>query len=84
VTLHAHIIPNGSLYARINIIYKKYKLLNKLPLILLCTIRIDNSLFDCRVLPQQGCNRATGSGTRIGALPLWYQCERAEVIPKSQ
>jgi hypothetical protein len=27
------------------------KLLNKLPLILLCTIRIGDSLFDCRVLP---------------------------------
>jgi hypothetical protein len=45
------------------------KLLNKLPLILLCTIRIDDSLFDCRVLPQQGRDGATGSGTRIGALP---------------
>ncbi len=43
------------------------KLLNKLPLILLCTIRIDNSLFDCRVLPQQGCNGATWSGTWVGA-----------------
>jgi hypothetical protein len=38
------------------------KLLNKLPLTLLCTIRIDKCLFDCRVLPQQGCNRATRSG----------------------
>ena len=30
---------------------KLNKQLNKLPLILLCTIRIDDSLFDCRVLP---------------------------------
>jgi hypothetical protein len=30
------------------------KLHTKLPLILLCTIMIDNGLFDCRVLPQQG------------------------------
>ncbi len=38
------------------------KLLNKLPLTLLCTIRIAECLFDCRVLPQQGCNGATRSG----------------------
>jgi hypothetical protein len=43
------------------------KLLSKLPLILLCTIRIDDSLFDCRFLPQQGRGGATGSGTWLGA-----------------
>jgi hypothetical protein len=41
------------------------KQLNKLPLILLCTIRIDDSLFDCCVLPQQGRNGATGLGTGV-------------------
>jgi hypothetical protein len=41
------------------------KQLNKLPLILLCTIRIDESLFDCHVLPQQGRNEATRSGTGV-------------------
>ncbi len=46
------------------------KLLNKLPLILLCTIRIDEGLFDCRVLPQQGRDGATGSGP-VGA--EWHQ-----------
>jgi hypothetical protein len=60
------------------------KLLNKLPLILLCTIRIDNSLFDCRDLPQQGCNGATGLGTWVGARPLWYQCGMDRVFPKGQ
>jgi hypothetical protein len=44
---------------------KIYKQLNKLPLILLYTIRIDNSRFDCHVLPQQGRDGATGSGTRF-------------------
>ena len=29
---------------------------------MLCTIRIDEGLFDCRVLPQQGRDGATGSG----------------------
>jgi hypothetical protein len=33
------------------------KLHTKLPLILLCTIMIDDGLFDCRVLPQQGRKR---------------------------
>ncbi len=33
---------------------KLNKLLTKIPLILLCTIMIDDGLFDCRVLPQQG------------------------------
>jgi hypothetical protein len=60
------------------------ELLNKLPLILLCTIRIDNSLFDCHVLPQQGRNRATGLGTWVGAQPLWYQCGMDGVFPKGQ
>ncbi len=41
------------------------KQLNKLPLILLCTIRIDDSLFDCRVLPQQGRDGVTGSGIGV-------------------
>ncbi len=39
------------------------KLLNKLPLILHCITRIDEGLFDCCVLPQQGRNRVTGSGS---------------------
>ena len=44
----------------------KLKVLNKLPLILLCTIMIvDNSFFDCRVLPQQGRDGAIGSDTTI-------------------
>jgi len=45
------------------------KLLNKLPLILLCTIRINEGLFDCHVLPQQGRDGATGSGPVL-LLPL--------------
>ncbi len=36
------------------------KLLNKLPLILHCITRIDEGLFDCPVLPQQGHDGATG------------------------
>jgi hypothetical protein len=60
------------------------ELLNKLPLILLCTIRMDDSLFDCRVLPQQSYDGATGLGTWVGARPLWYQCGTAGVFPKSQ
>ena len=38
-------------------INKINKLHTKLPLILLCTIMIDDGLFDCRVLPQQGRKR---------------------------
>ena len=41
------------------------KQLSKLPLILLCTIRIDDSLFDCRVLPQQESDGVTGLGTGV-------------------
>jgi hypothetical protein len=59
------------------------KLLSKLPLILLCTIKIDNSLFDCRVLPQQGRDGAIEMGTWVGAWPLWYQCKMAMVFLKS-
>ncbi len=65
-------------------INKINKLFNKLPLILLCTIRIDDSLFDCRVLPQQGRDGATGLGTWVGARPLWYQCGMDGVFPKGQ
>jgi hypothetical protein len=63
---------------------QKNKLLYKLSGILLCTIVIDDSLFDCRVLPQQGRNGAAGLGTWVGAQPLWYQCGMAGVVPKSQ
>ena len=58
--------------------YKINKLLNKLPLILLCTIRIDDSLFNCHVLPQQGCDGATGQGTWVPC-PFGYNTE----IPRS-
>jgi hypothetical protein len=51
------------------------KLLNKLPLILLCTIRIDDSLFDCRVLPQQGRDGVTGQGTWV-PYPFGINTER--------
>ncbi len=49
----------------ININKQINKQLNKLLLILLCTIRIDDSLFYCRVLPQQGRDGATRSGTGV-------------------
>jgi hypothetical protein len=71
-------------YYTVAVFFKINKLLSKLPLILLCTIWIDDSLFDCRVLPQQGRNGATGSGTWVGARPLWCQCGMARVFPKSQ
>ncbi len=65
------------------------KLLHKLPLILLCTIRRDEVLFDCRVLPQQGCKGEAGLGT-LGTgwsqrdPTLWYQCETTGVLLKIQ
>ena len=60
------------------------KLLNTLSLILLCTIMTDDSLFDCRVLPQQGRDGAAGLGTWVGARPLWCQFGTAGVFWKSQ
>jgi hypothetical protein len=42
------------------------------------------SLFDCRILPQQGRNGATGPGTPVGTWPLWYQFVRKIVQMKSQ
>ncbi len=62
-------LPVATLLNEIN------KLLNKLPLILLCTIRIDDSLFNCRILPQQGCDGATGHGTWVPH-PFGYNTER--------
>jgi hypothetical protein len=59
------------------------KLLNKLSEILLCTIVIDDSLFDCRVLPQQGRNRAAGLGTWVGADPFGINAERLELFRRA-
>ncbi len=60
-----NIIPTGSTFGTIEVqLWTKdgnctpqsiNKLLNKLPLLILCPNVTDKSLFDCRVLSQQGC-----------------------------
>ncbi len=55
-------------------------LLKKLPLLLLCTIKIEDSLFDCHVLPQQGCNGATGQGTWV-PYPFGINTKRPRSFP---
>ena len=42
------------------------KVLSKLPLLLLCTIMIDDGLVDCRVLPQQCYKRGDWAGHPCG------------------
>ena len=45
---------------------------------------IDDSLFDCHILPQQGRNRATGLGTWTDTQPLWCQFGMAGVFSNNQ
>ncbi len=58
-------VPGGLALLLVN------KLLNKLPLILHYITRIDEGLFDCRVLPQQGRDGATGLGSSGAKWRQW-------------